>query len=70
MAMCYTNQSELEPCTVGPHRCVGVFWDIENILVPREKTAFDIVQAIRSKFYPENTVECEFICVCDVSFKF
>lgn len=68
MAVCFPNSNEIEPYTISPQRCVGVFWDIENILVPREKTAFDIVQAIRSRFYPENTIECEFICVCDVSY--
>ncbi|CAD5114695.1 DgyrCDS3740 [Dimorphilus gyrociliatus] len=67
MAVCFPKSDETEMYTLSPQRCVGVFWDIENILVPKEKTAFDIVQAIRSRFYPENTIECEFICVCDVT---
>lgn len=44
---------------------VGVFWDIENCHVPRNKSATNVVQKIRQQFC-KNYREAEFIVVCDV----
>ena len=49
---------ELEP--------VGVFWDFENVSVPKGKSAQAVVQKIRSEFFKEKR-EVEFMCVCDTS---
>ncbi|KAH0546369.1 meiosis regulator and mRNA stability factor 1 isoform X1 [Cotesia glomerata] len=45
---------------------IGVFWDIENVRVPRGKSASSIVQIIRDKFF-RGYREAEFIVVCDVN---
>ncbi|XP_047143402.1 meiosis regulator and mRNA stability factor 1 isoform X2 [Hydra vulgaris] len=43
---------------------IGVFWDIENCQVPKNKSALAIVKKLRDRFYPGRK-EAEFICVCD-----
>lgn len=43
---------------------IGVFWDIENISIPKKKSAFRIVQTIRHTFF-DGHKEAEFVCVCD-----
>lgn len=43
----------------------GIFWDIENIRLPRCKSALAVVEAIRRKFLVDFW-EAEFIVVCDV----
>ncbi|XP_051940792.1 meiosis regulator and mRNA stability factor 1 isoform X2 [Hippocampus zosterae] len=45
---------------------VGVFWDIENCSVPSGKSAGEVVQRIRSRFFQGHR-EAEFMCVCDIS---
>ncbi|CAG0902610.1 unnamed protein product [Darwinula stevensoni] len=45
---------------------IGVFWDIENVQVPRGKSALAVVQAIRNKFFSGHR-EAEFMCVCDIN---
>ncbi|KRT80032.1 RNA binding protein, partial [Oryctes borbonicus] len=44
---------------------IGVFWDIENCHVPKNKSASSIVQKIRELFF-DGYREAEFIVVCDV----
>ncbi|XP_025836484.1 meiosis regulator and mRNA stability factor 1 isoform X1 [Agrilus planipennis] len=44
---------------------IGVFWDIENCQVPKNKSASSVVQRIRELFF-SNYREAEFIVVCDV----
>ncbi|XP_022900382.2 meiosis regulator and mRNA stability factor 1 isoform X1 [Onthophagus taurus] len=44
---------------------IGVFWDIENCQVPKNKSASSIVQKIRELFF-DGYREAEFIVVCDV----
>lgn len=44
---------------------MGIFWDIENVGVPKQKSAAAIVEKIREvflKYYRES----EFMVVCDV----
>ncbi|XP_065659913.1 meiosis regulator and mRNA stability factor 1-like isoform X2 [Hydra vulgaris] len=43
---------------------IGVFWDIENCQVPKNKSALAIVKKLRDRYYPGRK-EAEFICVCD-----
>ena len=45
---------------------IGVFWDIENISIPKRKSAFQIVNSIRRRFFGGHR-EAEFICVCDTN---
>ncbi|ESO87449.1 hypothetical protein LOTGIDRAFT_127834 [Lottia gigantea] len=45
---------------------IGVFWDIENLNVPRYKSAFNVVQRIRERFFAGYR-EAEFMCVCDIN---
>uniref|UniRef100_A0A3Q2Z3R8 Meiosis regulator and mRNA stability factor 1 n=1 Tax=Hippocampus comes TaxID=109280 RepID=A0A3Q2Z3R8_HIPCM len=45
---------------------VGVFWDIENCSVPSGRSAGEVVQRIRSRFFQGHR-EAEFMCVCDIS---
>lgn len=44
---------------------MGIFWDIENVRVPKMKSAAAVVQRIREVFL-ENYRESEFVVVCDV----
>ncbi|XP_030758760.1 meiosis regulator and mRNA stability factor 1 isoform X2 [Sitophilus oryzae] len=44
---------------------MGIFWDIENVCVPKHKSAASLVQKIRETFL-ENYRESEFVVVCDV----
>nr|CAH7737791.1 unnamed protein product [Callosobruchus chinensis] len=44
---------------------LGIYWDIENCHVPKNKSAAAVVQRIRETFL-ENYRESEFIVVCDV----
>lgn len=44
---------------------MGIFWDIENVRVPKMKSAAAVVQKIREIFL-ENHRESEFVVVCDV----
>ncbi|XP_041362324.1 meiosis regulator and mRNA stability factor 1-like isoform X2 [Gigantopelta aegis] len=44
---------------------IGVFWDIENVHVPKWKSAFSVVQCIRDRFF-SGLREVEFMCVCDI----
>ncbi|KAK9739278.1 MARF1 LOTUS domain [Popillia japonica] len=44
---------------------IGIFWDIENCHVPKNKSASSIVQKIRELFF-DGYREAEFIVVCDV----
>ena len=44
---------------------IGVFWDIENCQVPKNKSAASVVQKIREQFF-NGYREAEFIVVCDV----
>lgn len=44
---------------------LGIYWDIENCQVPRNKSAAAVVQRIREAFL-ENYRESEFIVVCDI----
>lgn len=43
---------------------VGIFWDIENCVVPAGRSAFHLVQKFRQSFV-EGKREVEFMCVCD-----
>ncbi|CAB3253482.1 unnamed protein product [Arctia plantaginis] len=45
---------------------IGIFWDIENVQIPRGCSAIDIVAAIRSKFVRDGKREADFVVVCDV----
>lgn len=44
---------------------IGVFWDIENCHVPKNKSAASIVKRIREFFF-NGYREAEFMIVCDV----
>lgn len=44
---------------------MGIFWDIENVHVPKQKSAASVVQRIR-KVFLDNYREAEFVVVCDV----
>ncbi|XP_076269311.1 meiosis regulator and mRNA stability factor 1-like protein isoform X11 [Rhynchophorus ferrugineus] len=44
---------------------MGIFWDIENVQVPKQKSAASVVQRIREVFL-DNYREAEFVVVCDV----
>lgn len=44
---------------------IGVFWDIENCQVPKNKSAMIIVQSIRERLF-KGYREAEFLVVCDV----
>lgn len=44
---------------------LGIYWDIENCQVPRQKNAAAVVQKIREEFL-ENHRESEFVVVCDI----
>lgn len=44
---------------------IGVFWDIENCHVPKNKSAVSIVKRIREFFF-HGYREAEFMIVCDV----
>jgi len=50
------STAQLEP--------VGIFWDIENCVVPPGRSAFHLVQKFRQNFV-EGKREVEFMCVCD-----
>ena len=50
------SAAQLEP--------VGIFWDIENCVVPPGRSAFHLVQKFRQNFV-EGKREVEFMCVCD-----
>ena len=48
---------------------LGIFWDIENCQVPRNKSAKSVVKKIRELLeekHPECGFPNEFICVCDI----
>ncbi|KAK6187453.1 hypothetical protein SNE40_005480 [Patella caerulea] len=45
---------------------IGVFWDIENLNVPKYKSAYAVVQKIRDGFF-SGYREAEFMCVCDIN---
>lgn len=49
----------------GAPPAIGVFWDIENCQVPKNKSATNVVQAIRERFCKKYR-EAEFLVVCDV----
>lgn len=44
---------------------IGVFWDIENCQIPKNKSAASVVKRIREYFF-DGYREAEFIVVCDV----
>lgn len=44
---------------------IGVFWDIENCPIPKNKSAASVVKRIREYFF-DGYREAEFIVVCDV----
>lgn len=44
---------------------LGIYWDIENCQVPKNKSATAVVQRLREMFL-ENYRESEFVVVCDV----
>lgn len=44
---------------------LGIYWDIENCQIPKNKSAAAIVQRIREIFL-ENHREAEFVVVCDI----
>lgn len=44
---------------------LGIYWDIENCQVPKQKNAAAVVQKIREVFL-ENHKESEFVVVCDI----
>lgn len=44
---------------------LGIFWDIENCQVPKNKSASSLVHKIREKFAKDYR-EAEFVVVCDV----
>ncbi|CAF1652962.1 unnamed protein product [Adineta ricciae] len=47
---------------------VGIFWDLENVQIPRTQKPFDIVQRIREMLVIKaNLQEIGFTCYCDVS---
>ncbi|CAG2119296.1 unnamed protein product [Medioppia subpectinata] len=48
-----------------PHLPVGVFWDIENIQVPFNRSAVQLVERIRQKCFERKYRESEFLVVCD-----
>ena len=50
------SAAQLEP--------VGIFWDIENCVVPPGRSAFHLVQKFR-QYFVEGKREVEFMCVCD-----
>ena len=43
---------------------VGIFWDIENIIIPDDKSPAGVVRVLREKFVCDKR-EVEFQCVCD-----
>ncbi|GBM54462.1 hypothetical protein AVEN_217150-1, partial [Araneus ventricosus] len=45
---------------------IAVFWDIENVNVPKDKSAFALVHKIRQMFYGDHK-EYDFVCVCDTN---
>ena len=53
-----TLSDQLEP--------IGIYWDIENCMVPNGKSAQSIVKKIRDKFLGGRKL-IDFICVCDTS---
>ena len=53
-----TAVSRLEP--------VGLFWDIENVHVPRKTSAFALANKMKRVFF-EGKREAEFMCVCDIT---
>ncbi|CAL1525932.1 unnamed protein product [Lymnaea stagnalis] len=48
---------------------IGVFWDLQNCPVPRNKSAADIIERIRAKYIlvDANNVEKCFYCITDVT---
>uniref|UniRef100_T1KGJ9 NYN domain-containing protein n=1 Tax=Tetranychus urticae TaxID=32264 RepID=T1KGJ9_TETUR len=51
----------------GLEKPCGIFWDIENVDVPRNCAADVIAQNIRATLvFPNQLVEREFFCVCNV----
>jgi meiosis arrest female protein 1 len=48
---------------------VGIFWDIENCSVPKNKSASGLIHHIRNSFIVNrlNHREYEFLVACDVS---
>lgn len=50
----------------GPLPPLGIFWDIENCNVPRNKSAASLVYRIREMFMKDYR-EAEFVVVCDVT---
>ncbi|CAF1377792.1 unnamed protein product [Adineta steineri] len=47
---------------------VGVFWDLENVQIPRTQKPFDIVQRVRQLLVIKPKLrEIGFTCYCDVS---
>ncbi|CAG0919010.1 unnamed protein product [Notodromas monacha] len=49
-----------------PGKPIGIFWDIENVQVPKGKCALRVVQAIRDHVMIGYR-EAEFMCVCDIN---
>ena len=45
---------------------VGIFWDIENIVIPSSISVSLLVRKIRNTFVTMDKREVEFMCVCDV----
>ena len=50
--------------SAGSQEIVGIFWDIENIFIPADKSPAGVVRVLRDKFVCEKR-EVEFQCVCD-----
>ena len=50
--------------TVPEAEPIGVFWDIENCQVPRNKSASEVVQKIRDCYFTGKR-EVKFMCVCN-----
>lgn len=48
-----------------PVKC-GLFWDIENVRVPRGELATDIVRSIRNLVTSRSWIEIDFFVACDV----
>ncbi|XP_065570689.1 meiosis regulator and mRNA stability factor 1-like isoform X2 [Artemia franciscana] len=45
---------------------VGIFWDIENIRIPKGTSTIDTIEAIRKRFCSDGEIELEFQVVCDI----
>ncbi|CAF0935109.1 unnamed protein product [Adineta steineri] len=61
-----TKTSEMVPPSSKTKSLVSIFWDIENVPIPKGQKPFDIVQRIRQKLIIERSLhEVGFSCYCN-----